>query len=80
MAWEILAIWLIVSATVIWFVRDERQRKSNAALARSAAYYAHAPQYQHRSVETPVSVPQPAVRRTLDDRDRAFMEKFLRQR
>ena len=80
MAWQLVAIWMIVAAVVTWFIRDERRRRSDAELARAARYYAHAPQYQHRSVEAAVTVPSPVLRRTLDDRDRAFMERFLRQR
>jgi hypothetical protein len=47
MAWELLAIWAIVAATIIWFVRDERrqQHERNDVQAR---LYAAAPQWSHR--------------------------------
>lgn len=63
MAWELLAIWVIVSATVIWFIRDEKRVQAEADLERAARYYAHAPKYRHISPE-PVETVTPPARRT----------------
>ena len=70
MAWEIVAIWAIVVATLVWFRRDEDRERSKA-LAEQARYFATAPRYRHRHIpkseplaETP---PQAMVhRRYLD--------------
>lgn len=61
MIWQLLAIWILVIATLVWFIRDERKRISDAALARSARHYARAPQYRHVSAE-PATMPAPARR------------------
>lgn len=52
MAWELLAIWVIVVATVIWFVRDEKRVKAEAELERAARYYAHAEKYRYVAAES----------------------------
>ncbi|MHA6689357.1 hypothetical protein [Devosia sp. A449] len=72
MAWELLAMWAIVIATLVWFVRDERRVRAEAELERSARYYAHAPKYRHIRVEQP---PAPPQRRPggLSAQQRAFM-------
>jgi hypothetical protein len=60
---EIVAIWAIIAATLVWFVRDERRRRA-AALAEKARFYARAPKYRHVSVSEPLAdlVPVPARR------------------
>lgn len=75
MGWELLAIWSIVIGTVIWFVRDEKRRIADAAIARSARYYAHADRV-HGSIE-PAAVPVP-VRRPggLTTQQRAFIATY----
>ena len=77
MAWELLAMWAIVIATVIWFVRDEKRLRANAELQRAARYYAHAPKYRHVTVE-PVAEPTLPQRRTggLSSEQRAFIKEF----
>ena len=57
MAWQILAMWGIVIVTITWFVRDERRLRADAALAKAARHYAHAPKYRHVTVDAPVPVP-----------------------
>jgi uncharacterized membrane protein len=47
MAWEILAIWLIVATAIVLFIRDER-RMQFERLAERARNYATAPAWQHR--------------------------------
>lgn len=54
MAWQIFAIAVIIIATMIWFVRDERQMREQR-LQERAQHFALAPAYRHQ-------VPQ----RTLD--------------
>lgn len=48
MAWELLAIWIIVAATIIWFVRDER-RVTAQSLQRQAERFATNPAWRHQS-------------------------------
>jgi len=77
MAWELLAMWGIVIATIIWFIRDERRLRAEAELKRAARYYAHAPQYRHVAVE-PAAEPVMPQRRTggLSREQRAFIKEF----
>lgn len=77
MAWEMLAIWAIVIATFIWFIRDEKRLHAEAALKRAARYYAHAPQYRHVSAE-PAEAPALPPRRTggLTQAQRAFITEL----
>ena len=77
MAWELLAMWAIVIATVIWFIRDEKRLRADAELQRAARYYAHAPKYRHVAVE-PVTEPTLPPRRTggLSSEQRAFIREF----
>lgn len=70
MAWEILAIWAIVVATLVWFRRDEDRQRSKA-LAEQARYFATAPRYRHRHISRrePIAETPPlamAHRRYLD--------------
>lgn len=76
MAWQALAVILIVFITVVWFVRDERRRASDLALARAAKYYAHAPQYRH--AWAPLPEPKRPPRRTggLSDAQRSALRKL----
>ena len=39
MAWQILAIWALVMASIAWFVRDERRLIANATMAQAAFLY-----------------------------------------
>ena len=76
MAWQVLAMWLIVIVTVTWFVRDERRLRREAALARAARFYAHAPKYRHVTVdEEPIAPPRPAPR-GLSQTQREFLEAW----
>ena len=82
MAWELLAILLIVAVAVTWFVRDEKRARADAEIERAARYYAHAPKYRHVSAE-PVALPTAPVRpRTggLSSEQRAFIEAFKASR
>jgi type II secretory pathway pseudopilin PulG len=51
MTWELLAIWAIVTAAIIWFVLDERQQQ-RARNEAQAQLYAAAAQWRHRSDAT----------------------------
>jgi len=55
MALELLAIWLIVAATIILFIRDERRRRL-VRLAKQAHNFATAPAWRHR--EAVASAPE----------------------
>jgi hypothetical protein len=80
MAWEILAIWAIVIPTITWFVRDEKRREAELAIARAARYYAHEPKYRHRSAERFEAAPPAPARRTggLTESQRAFLKAWKR--
>ena len=47
MAWELIAVWAIVIATLIWFVRDERRRHARK-LDAMARHFATAAAWRHR--------------------------------
>ena len=82
MAWELLALWMIVVGTVVWFIRDEKRLRLNADLERAARYYAHAPKYRHVTAE-PAEQPVLLPRRTiggLSAEQRAFMQSMLAAR
>lgn len=77
MEWEVLAMWGIVGATMIWFIRDEKRLRADAALERAARYYAHAPQYRHVSPE-PTELPVPPAYRIggLSDEQRTALRNL----
>lgn len=80
MSWQFIAMWVVVAAAVIWFVRDERRRRADEELALAARYYAHAPRFRH--VATPPIaplMPQPRQQSLLRS-DRAYFEQFLGKR
>lgn len=71
---ELVAIWAIVIAAVVWFVRDERRERADADLKRAASYYAHAPKYRYASPQPEADVPVPARRAGgLTDDQRKFL-------
>ena len=79
MGWEVLALWLIVAGTVIWFIRDEKRLRAEADIERAARYYAHAPKYRH-APRLPAEEAVPPVRRSvggLSPEQRAFMQALL---
>ena len=82
MAWQLLAMWIIVVATVIWFIRDEKRLRAEAELARAARYYAHAPKYRHIRAEEPAAAPVPQPRRVggLTPEQRALFENLAAAR
>ena len=43
MMWDLVAIWVIVAAVVVWFVRDETQRRRQIPARRLAASLDMAP-------------------------------------
>lgn len=43
LAWEVLAIWAIVIAIIIWFVRDERRLAWNRIEAQARHFAVHPP-------------------------------------
>lgn len=79
MAWQILAMWAIVVATLLWFARDERRLRAEAAMVAAAAYYAHAPKYRFQASPAP-ALPAPS-RRTggLTDTQRRYLETLVQQ-
>ena len=61
MVWQVVAMWVIVIVTFTWFIRDERRLRADAALAKAARYYAHAPKYRHVTADQPVPAPASRV-------------------
>lgn len=82
MAWELLAIWLIVATTIVLFIRDER-RIATAKLAARARRFATAPAFQHHEMVS--SAPRPLPQADRPSRDlvalqRRFAESMRRTR
>ena len=77
MAWELLAIWMIVIVAVTWFVRDEKRRTADADIARAARYYAFSPKYRNAPAELRYA-PLPPRHATggLTEAQRAFFKTF----
>lgn len=82
MAWQLLAMWVVVVTTVVWFIRDERRRRADREIERAARYYAHAPRFRHAARSpAPEPVTPPPVRRTsLLRNDQASLDRFLNDR
>jgi hypothetical protein len=53
---QLVAIWAIVIASVVWFVRDELRLRRLARLSQAARFYAAAPQYRHVLIESDPAV------------------------
>jgi hypothetical protein len=76
MAWELLAIWAIVIATIIWFMRDEK-RRGERDLDRKARHFATAPAYRFAprpETAAPPAAPQPGAA----ELQRRFAEELRR--
>ncbi|MET3927297.1 hypothetical protein [Devosia sp. 2618] len=80
MVWELVAMWAIVVATFIWFFRDEKRVKADAALERAARYYAHAPQFRYTVAEPAETEIAKPARRTggLSADQRAFIKDYIK--
>jgi hypothetical protein len=76
MVFQLLAMWLIVVVTLVWFVRDERQRGAGK-LRLQALHFAAAPHYRGAYREPEAVSPPPLRRPTLSAADRAFLEAFV---
>lgn len=82
MALELLAMWMIVIVTVVWFIRDEKRLRAEADIEQAARYYAHAPKYRHISAERaadPITAPP---RRTggLSSEQRAYIAALTKSK
>ena len=53
---QLAAIWTIVIASLVWFVRDELRQRWDARLDKAARFYARAPEYRHVHVESDPAV------------------------
>ena len=76
MAWELLAIWLIVAATIVLFIRDER-RIASARLEERARGFATATAFRHRE-PPPRQAPARPVSGDLTAIQRRFAEELRR--
>lgn len=79
MAWELVAIWIIVAATIVWFVRDER-RQNDARLNERARAYATGSAWRHRSAGVQTRPLVDPDQRDLTDIQRRFIEEMRRVR
>lgn len=62
MIWQLLLMWVLVVATLVWFIRDERRRKAEAAQAKARQFNSTRPR---GPIFGPGSVPVPLdARRT----------------
>lgn len=74
MIFQVLAMWGIVGATIVWFMRDEKRRRDTALSAR-ALVYAKAPHYRHQVADEAVQPAMPLARQAgLSAADRAYFE------
>lgn len=80
MAWEILAIWAIVMATIAWFVHDERKLIANATMAQAGLFYAPpaqrnpAPHEEDTAIAEKVAAgPRVSARQGLNSAQRDFL-------
>ena len=73
MAWQILAIWALVMASIAWFVRDERRLIANASMAQAAFLY---PPSSHGddADEDNAAAPQTGRRAGLSSVEREFLQ------
>ena len=76
MAWELLAIWLIVATTIVLFIRDER-RIAGERLEERARSFATALAYRHRE-PPPRQAPTRPVGGDLTAIQRRFAEELRR--
>ena len=78
MVWEVVAIWVIVTATIVWFIRDERAVRLEK-LDQQARLYATGAAWRHRA--PPIRrIPAQLSTRDLTDVQRRFLEEVRRQR
>ncbi|WP_297111072.1 hypothetical protein [uncultured Devosia sp.] len=84
MVWELLAVWAIVAAAIVWFVRDER-RAQLEKLKERARRYATGPAWRHHvepAHAAPMPTPQPVTERKAQELtaiQRKFLEEVRRQ-
>lgn len=76
MAWELLAIWLIVATTIVLFIRDER-RMASQRLEERARSFATTPAFRHRE-PPPRQAPARALGGDLTAIQRRFAEELRR--
>ena len=78
MIFQVVAMWLIVLATIVWFRRDEKRRRDGALSAQALAY-AKTPYYRHPApAESAPSMPI-ARQAGLRAADRAYFETLRRK-
>ena len=80
MPWELLAIWLIVTATLVWFIRDEKRLRQEK-LAEKARLYATGAAWRHRAgAGLAVAAPSAASHRNPTALQTKFLEELRRAR
>lgn len=80
MAWELAAIWLIVAATLVWFMRDEKRLRQEK-LAEKARLYATGAAWRHRAgAPLAAAAPSAAHQQNLTALQAKFLEEIRRAR
>lgn len=77
MAWQLLSIWFIVIATIVWFVWEERQARLRR-LAEQARLYATGAAWRHRGPPRRKAAPA-AAQRDITEIQRRFIDEVRRQ-
>jgi hypothetical protein len=78
MVWQVLAMWMLVVGTTVWFVRDERRLIANAALAQAKSFNARQPRYRYQSNPAPAAAMVKPVKRSaaLTRTQREFLQAY----
>ena len=78
MVWELLAIWAVIAAAFVWFLRDERKVQRQKLYERARAL-ARTPAWHQTRTAAPAPVtPRDPQRQT--EIQRKFLEEMQRQR
>lgn len=77
MAWELLAIWAVVAAVIVWFFREERKEK-NDRLNERAREFARTPAWHTPRPVQPIPVARHDTQR-MTEIHRKFIEEVRRQ-
>ena len=79
MAWQILAMWGVVMASISWFVRDERRLLANASMAQARWCHAYALRCPQPSGAQPPPAANSARPEGLTQTQRNFLEAFAQK-
>lgn len=78
MVWELLAIWAVIAAAFVWFLRDERKAQRQKLYERARALATTPAWHQPRTAAPAPVTPRDPQRQT--EIQRKFLEEMQRQR